>query len=121
MLGYANVGSLYWSEELIYNPTHIDYLLAEHVDVAAHIKFYERLQSSYSTILWTSIFAIKFAYLVFFRRLIDRITPLIMYWRVVLGITIVSFFICIVSIYVSCIKWGLKAGKHLHVRLLTLG
>ena len=66
VLGYANVGSLYWNEGLIYNPTHIYYLLAEHVDVAALIKVYERLQYSYSTILWTSIFAIKFAYLVFF-------------------------------------------------------
>ena len=121
VLGYANVGNLYWSEGLNYNPTHIYYLLAEHVDVGARISVYERLYYSYPAILWTSIFAIKFAYLVFFRRLIDRITPLIIYWRVVLGITIVSFPVCIVSIYVSCIKWGLEAGKHVDVRLLTLG
>lgn len=121
VLGYANVESLYWNEDLIYNPAHIYYLLAEHVDVASRIYVNERLQYSYSTILWTSIFAIKFAYLIFFRRLIDRITPLTTYWRVVLGITMVSFFICIVSIYVSCTNWGSQAGKNVHVGLLTLG
>ena len=121
VLGYANVGNLYWSEELNYNPTFIYYLLAEHVDVAAHINLYERLYYSYPAVLWSSIFVVKFAYLAFFRRLIDRITPLVMYWRVVVGITVVSFPICIVSIYVSCMKWGLEAGKHVDAHLLLLG
>lgn len=119
VLGYANVGNLYWDEELNYNPAHIYYLLAEHVDVNAHIITYERLQFSYPLLLWTSIFVVKFAYLAFFRRLIDRITPLIKYWRVVSGMSIVSFPICIISIYVSCMKWGLEAGKHMDVRFLS--
>ena len=119
VLGYANVGNLYWSEELNLNPAHIYYLLAEHVDVAAHINAYERLYFSYPTLLWTSIFVVKFAYLAFFRRLIDRITPLIKFWRVVVGIAVVSFPICIISIYVSCVKWGLEAGKHVDIRLLS--
>ena len=121
VLGYANVENLYWSEvELNNNPTHIHYFLAEHVDVGAHISVFERLSFSYPALLWTSIFVVKFAYLAFFRRLIDRITPLIKYWRVVVSITIVSFLICIVSVYVTCVKWGLKAGKHVDFRLLSL-
>ena len=117
VLGYANVGNLYWSEELHLNPAHIYHLLAEHVDVGAGIITYERLQSSYPALLWTSIFVVKFAYLAFFRRLIDRITPLIIFWRVVVGIAVVSFLICIISIYVSCAKWGLEAGKYVDTRL----
>ena len=119
VLGYAKVGDLYWSEELNYNPERIYYLLAEHVDVGARINSYERLYFSYPAVLWTTIFAVKFAYLAFFRRLIDRITPLIKYWRVVLGIAILSFPICIISIYVACVKWGLAAGKLVDIRLLS--
>ena len=118
ILGYANVGNLYWSEDVNYNPTYIYYLFAEHFDVAAHINIYERLYYSYPALLWTSIFVVKFAYLAFFRRLINRIPPLIKYWRIVTGITIVSFPICIVSIYIACVKWGLEAGKALTVVLL---
>ena len=121
VLGYANIGNLYWDEEVNYNPAHIYYLLAEHVDVGARIDTYQRLRLSYPALLWTSIFVVKFAYLAFFRRLIDRIPPLIKYWRVVLGISIVSFSICIISIYVSCVKWGLEAGQHVDIRLLSTG
>ena len=121
ILGYANVGNLYWSEELNYNPTHIYYLLAEHVDVGAHISVYQRLYYSYPTLLWTSIFVVKFAYLAFFRRLINRIPPLIKYWRVVTGITIVSFPTCVVPNYFVCMKWGLEAGKPIDSRPPLLG
>ena len=120
VLGYANVGNLYWSEGLNYNPTHIYYLLEEHVDVAAHIDVYEGLGFSYPTLLWITIFAIKLAYLVFLRRLIDRVLPLIMYWRIVLGVTIVSFLVCVVSMHLGCMKRGLKAGKHVDVCPLAL-
>ena len=121
VLGYANVRNLYWDEELIYNPAQVPHLLAEHVDVGARIITYERIQFSYPTFLWTSIFVVKFAYLAFFRRLIDRIPPLIKYWRVVVGISIVSFSICIISVYETCLKWGLEAGKHMSIRLLSTG
>jgi len=112
VLGYASVGSLYFSQDLNYNPTHFFYLLAKHVDIAAHINKYQRLYYSYPALLWTAIFVVKFGYLAFFRRLIDRIRPLIIYWRIIVGITIVSFPICIISIYVACTKWGLEAGEH---------
>ena len=110
-LGYTNVGTLYWSQELIYNPSRFAHLLEGHVDIAAHINAYNRLYLSYPTLLWTAIFAVKFGYLAFFRRLIARVTPLVTYWRVVIGITIVSFPICIISNYVNCVKWGLEASK----------
>lgn len=117
-LGYTNVASLYFVQGLNYNPTHFYYLLAKHVDIAANINKYERLYYSYPALLWTAIFVVKFAYLAFFRRLIDRVRPLVIYWRVIVGITIVSFPICIISIYVACIKWGLEAGEHAYACIL---
>ena len=111
VLGYVEVGNLYWSQTVNYNKSRISELISEHVDIGAHIDAYQRLYYTYPALLWTSIFAVKFAYLAFLRRLVDRIKPLIGYWRIVFGVTIVSFSVCIISVYVGCIKWGLDAGK----------
>ena len=113
VLGYANVGALYWSEELNYNPSQFFVLLAQHVDIAAHINTYERLYYSWPALLWTTIFVVKFAYLAFFRRLIERIRSLFIYWKIIIGITVVSFPVCIVSVYIACTKHGIDAGKQL--------
>ncbi|MCJ1422479.1 hypothetical protein MMC29_000359 [Sticta canariensis] len=101
ILGYAN--------ELNYNPARYFHLVEEHVDVAAHINAYERLYYSYPCLLWATIFSVKFAYLAFFRRLVDRARPLVIYWRIVVGLSVVSFPVCVVSVYVVCVKWGLDA------------
>ena len=110
-LGYANVGKFYLSQARNYNQTQSDYFLAEHVDVAAEIDAYERLFLVYPALLWTTIFTVKFGYLAFFRRLVDRIEPLITYWKVIVGISCISWAICVASIYIGCFKWNLAAGK----------
>ena len=115
VLSYANVGDLYWSQELIYNPSPLLHPTQEHVDVAAHIIAFQ------TSLLWTVIFAVKFAYLAFFRRLVDRLRPLIIYWRIIVGISAVSFPICVISIYVSCFKKKLGAGQHFQLCFLHLG
>lgn len=119
-LGYANIGSLYWSQELNYNPTHIYYLLADRVDIGAGINKYQRIWYGWTTLLWATIFVVKFAYLAFFKRLIARVKSLIIYWRVVVVITVISCPVCIVSPYVACVKWGLEAGKPIGTDVLLL-
>ncbi|KAI9720462.1 MAG: hypothetical protein M1812_002968 [Candelaria pacifica] len=111
-LGYVKVDVLYWSQELHYNPQLLPYYIKENVDIAAHINTYIKLKYTCPTLLWTTIFAIKFAYLAFFRRLTEQVRPLIVYWRVVVSLTVVSFPICILSIHVVivCMKWGLEAA-----------
>lgn len=115
----ASIGHLYFSQDLDFNPTHIYYLLAEHVDIASAIDAYIRLFQIYPSLQWATIFGVKCAYLAFFRRLIDRIRPLVIYWRVVTAITIVSFPVCIVSIFVVCTKTGLEAGQCIHNYIST--
>ena len=120
ILGYANVSSLYWDQELNYNPTRYFYLIEQHVDVAAHINAYERLYYSYPSLLWTTIFSVKFAYLAFFRRLVDRVRPLVIHWRIIVGLSVVSFPVCVVSDYVVCVKRGLDAGQHFQLHFLVI-
>lgn len=110
VLGYTNVGDLYWSEDLSLNPTRLTSLLVSEEDFVNHVNAYKRLSYAYPALLWTAIFAVKFAYLTFFRQLVARLRPLIIYWRVLLTTTIISFPMCIVSIYLGCEKWGLEAG-----------
>lgn len=111
VLGFVNVDNLFWDEEVSLNPKQALGLLEQVADPVAHINTYERLCFSYPSILWAAIFAIKFAYLAFFRRLIDRVPRLKIYWRVTLGLCLISFPLCVVSVYVACMKWGLQAGN----------
>ncbi len=120
VLGYTNVGDLYFTQRLNYNPGLFFYYLSQRVDVIARINTYQRLYYTYPALLWATIFIIKAAYLAFFRRLIEHIRPLIIFWRVIVGITIVSFPICILSIYVACTKQGVEVGKYIVLRLPLL-
>lgn len=52
---------------------------------------YQRTVFANLAISWTVIFAVKFAFLCFFRALVDRIKNWTTYWKVVLGVTTVSF------------------------------
>ena len=111
VLGFINVDNLYWEQEIDYSPGLIIELMEQHVDIAAHINTYERLYRSYPVLLWAAIFAVKFAYLAFFRRLVDRIRPFLTYWWVIVGLSVVSFPVCVISVYLPCPKWGLESGK----------
>jgi hypothetical protein len=51
---------------------------------------------------WAAIFAAKFSYLFFFRHLIDRMRPLIIYWRVVVTFTAMAAIPCILSVFIGC-------------------
>ncbi|KAL8970734.1 MAG: hypothetical protein Q9183_001383, partial [Haloplaca sp. 2 TL-2023] len=114
ILGYIHVGNLYHNQKITYNPQYALWLAANDLPrLVAAIETYQKLYYVYTSLLWTSIFAVKVAYLGFFRRLIDRIRSLIVFWRVVLGITIVSFPVCVLSIYLGCTKWGLEASSEL--------
>ena len=112
-LCYTHVGDLYRNQELNYDPSLLLYLMQEHVDVAARINTYLKVYDSSTSLLWTVIFAVKFAYLAFFRRLVDRVRPLVIYWRIVVGLCVVSYPIGIISIYISCSEKNQEAGQHI--------
>ena len=58
-----------------------------------------------------AVYFVKFAFLCFFRPLIDRLHGMIAYWRVVIGICIVAFVFGICSPFVECPYFGTSAGK----------
>jgi hypothetical protein len=48
--------------------------------------FEKRIQVC-SALIWSIIYAIKFSFLVFFRKLVDRVRSLEIYWKAVAGVT----------------------------------
>lgn len=74
---------------------------------------FRKLVTASLILTWVAMMAVKFSFLALFRRLIDRIPPLIKYWRV-----IVAFNIAVTaygaSVYVvACPHFsGIKVDKH---------
>lgn len=60
------------------------------------------LVHAFLALSWTSIFAVKFSFLVFFRKLIDRVTKIhTFYWMVVI-ITLLSWLFMVVEPLMLC-------------------
>ena len=112
VLAYVMVESLYLTQELNLNPALLFSALSELKDLNGRVATYQNVAYACSSLLWTTIFAVKFAYLVFFRQLVDRVKPLVIYWRVILFTTIFAYLICITLIYASCLKRGSEAGQY---------
>lgn len=74
---------------------------------------FRKLVTASLILTWVAMMAVKFSFLALFKRLIDRIPPLIKYWRVV-----VAFNLAVTaygaSVYViACPHFsGIKVGKH---------
>lgn len=64
--------------------------------------FFRRVYWAYLTLTWTTIFAVKFAFLSFFRRRIDLLLSMHMYWRVVVAFTGLGFLFAICNHFMTC-------------------
>ena len=63
---------------------------------------YHRLLQAASVLEWVAIFSAKFALLIFFRKLVDRIRRLEIWWTIVLAALIVLAGVCIPLGFVVC-------------------
>lgn len=52
---------------------------------------YQKLVAVVCILTWCSIISVKFSFLFLFRKLIDRIRPLVIYWRVVVLLNTLVF------------------------------
>ena len=63
---------------------------------------YDRLLQAAAVLLWTSLFSSKFALMIFFYKLVDRVYKLKTWWKIVLGALIVLAGVCIPLGFVVC-------------------
>lgn len=105
---YINMDNMYFTEAMTYAPTSFQF---SPQDLNPVFEF-RKLVTASLILTWVAMMAVKFAFLALFRRLIDRIPPLIKYWRVV-----VIFNLAVTgygaSVYVvACPHFsGMKVGK----------
>ena len=113
---YVNMDNMYFTEALTYAPFRVSFQ-PQDLD-----KVYEfrKLVTASLILTWVAMMAVKFSFLALFRRLIDRIPPLMKYWRVV-----VAFNLAVTgygaSVYViACPHFsGIKVSKSREIRRLA--
>ena len=69
---------------------------------------------SFLALIWTTTFAVKLSFLVFFKKLIDRVSKKITlyYWFVVV-FTVVSWMFIVSEPFILCPYFGIETGKSL--------
>lgn len=73
------------------------------------LNFFARFNWIYLIFTWTTIFAVKFGFLSFFRTLVLRLPFIHSYWRVVFGVTIAVYLFSLVDGVIACPHVGLVA------------
>lgn len=71
----------------------------------------QHMEYSIGILTWTSIFAVKICFLLFFHQMILRTRRLLVAWRVIFGITIIFWVLCSCGFFMSCPRFGQAACK----------
>lgn len=67
------------------------------------------------TLIWTSIFAVKICFLLFFYQIIIRLQNFMRAWKVIFGITIFIWAFCICEFAIDCPYFDQRICSRLHI------
>ncbi|KAL9133428.1 MAG: hypothetical protein Q9175_005391 [Cornicularia normoerica] len=100
----ASAGVLHAAKNLIYVQVRLSLglITAKTPALLNELLYYHKLEEAASVLLWISIFAVKFAFLFFFRSLIQRVRPLEVWWFVVVGVMVLAACTCIPLGFMVC-------------------
>lgn len=100
----ASAGVLHAARNLIYVQVRLSLglITAKTPALLNELLYYHKLEETASVLLWISIFAVKFAFLFFFRSLIQRVRPLEVWWFVVVGVMVLAACTCIPLGFMVC-------------------
>lgn len=87
-------------------------LASSRIDMGEKIDWSIDMGNTYLVLSQTVIFSIKASFLSFFRRLIDRLGRIIIYWKVTVTVTVIAFFFCASQAFISCPETGLNQSKY---------
>ena len=106
---------IYFDMFIILGPAEHVYQVSTSPGFVNRILHYQQFAFSAETLCWVTIFAVKISYLLFFRQMLDRLKRLITYWRVTMGIVVISGLFCICSIFISCPHFGVSSSEYLDI------
>lgn len=108
------IPNIYWLVEFSNNVTSPQTLALVIGDPGAIWRRFLKVQqteAASTALTWTSIFAVKICFLLFFYPLITSHRKWVLAWKVIFGITILVWAFCISSSFIGCPHFGPSAGK----------
>ena len=94
---HISMDDMYLTEAMIYPPTRFAFQPQD----SNRVFDFRKLVTANLTLTWVALMAVKCSFLALFRRLIDRIPPLIKYWRFVvafnLAVTAYGAFVYVIA------------------------
>ncbi|MCJ1307352.1 hypothetical protein MMC25_000998 [Agyrium rufum] len=88
-------------------------------DLMQRTSWFQESDKAYLAVAWTAIFSVKFGFLMFFRRLVDRLPKLATYWKIICAITGIFYIFCFIDGFVACPYNGMAAQACTHEPALT--
>ena len=107
VLFYLSISTTYLVETFLLNPASVEIPS----DFLQQVLWYQKGSYCFLALSFTTIFSIKASFLCYFKDLTDRIYWLIIYRRVVIGITLASYVLCVCTEFISCPRFGTSACK----------
>ncbi|MCJ1469806.1 hypothetical protein MMC07_008448 [Pseudocyphellaria aurata] len=100
----ASVGLLYaFADQLFFDEARaLGWTVAVPPDYSEKRNRSQKLSDAFIILTFTSIFAVKFSFLFFFRILIRRMHKMVVYWWTVVAVTTVAWIVCVLENFVLC-------------------
>ena len=108
-VGFLIAGTTMVFLTLPYNQTEVNVgagVEAPPPDFAHQLDFDVKFQDAASLLVNASIFSVKFSFLLFFRRLLERTGKLQRYWWFTFIITVPSAIVCMCTEFIACPAFG---------------
>ena len=117
ILLFVSLPTVYWITGITLdplNPTTEKFIFSP--DFPYQIAHSQKIVYSYLSLSITAIFSVKVTFIVFFRPMVDKMPNMIMYWKVLFAITLVSYIFSICSQFIECPHFGVSACESFHAQ-----
>ena len=108
-LAYKNCEFLFVTDAIQRNPSLLSKANADQIQILSEIR-YSALYVSLA-FSWTTIFAVKISFLIFFKKLINRVTKIHAYYWSVAFITLLSWLFMVFEPFVLCQNPNQNVGR----------
>lgn len=107
MLVYNLLDTLYFNEALAIDPNSIH----KPSFVVQNAMWYGKTYYAAATLMWTSLYCVKFSFLIFFQRLVTRIERMMWYLKIVVGVCVLSYLASVCGVFIDCPYVDARVGK----------
>ena len=100
--------ALYFEEALTLDPESVTFSAGSF----DQLDWYQKVIYAYLDLSQTATYCVKFSFLCFFRLLIDRLRYMIVYWRVVVVVSVLAWAYAMCTAFIGCPDFGLNVCRY---------